>query len=167
MTTTAVFQNPITQQIYTFVSSIGLTIRSCVLEEGTFLPGLALESGCILVDENKLLYPGDILHEAGHLAVSTPEERQEAAGNLAVGGGEEMAAIAWSYAAALHIGLDPAIVFHPHGYRSGSDSLLENFRAGHYLAVPLLQWMGLCYDAQKATENNAEPYPIMQRWLRI
>ncbi|MCX6854420.1 MAG: hypothetical protein NTV80_05890 [Verrucomicrobia bacterium] len=160
------FNNPITQKIATFLESIQLPIRSCALEEGTFLPGLALERGCILVDETKLLYPGDILHEAGHLAISTPEERQAAGGNLAVGGGEEMAAIAWSYAAALHIDIDPAIVFHPHGYRNGSDSLLENFRAGHYLAVPLLQWMGLCYDAPKAAENNAEPYPIMQRWLR-
>lgn len=166
MTTTAIFQNPITQKIATFLSSIGLTIRSRVLEEGTFLPGLALESGCILVDENKLLHPGDILHEAGHLAVSTPEERQQAGGNLAVGGGDEMAAIAWSYAAALHISIDPAIVFHPQGYRNGSDSLLENFRAGHYLAVPLLQWMGLCYDAQKAAEQGTEAYPVMQRWLR-
>lgn len=166
MTTTAIFQNPITQKIATFLSSIGLTIRSRVLEKGTFLPGLALESGCILVDENKLLYPGDILHEAGHLAVSTPEERQQAGGNLAVGGGDEMAAIAWSYAAALHISIDPTIVFHPQGYRNGSDSLLDNFRAGHYLAVPLLQWMGLCYDAQKAAEHGTEAYPVMQRWLR-
>jgi hypothetical protein len=66
----------------------------------------------------------------------------------------------------LHLGIDPTGVFHPHGYRSGSDSLLKNFSAGRYLAVPLLQWMGLTYDSVKAQEHSVAPYPQMIRWLR-
>ena len=77
-----------------------------------------------------------------------------------------MGAICWSYAAALHLGIDPAIIFHPHGYRSGSDSLLENFREGRYLGVPLLQWMGLTYEPRQASERGCAPYPHMTRWLR-
>jgi hypothetical protein len=160
------FANPLTNQIASFLRGIGLEIEPCKLDDSSFLPGLALENGRILVDEDRMLYPGDILHEAGHLAVTPAAERHQCGGNLAVGGGEEMGAICWSYAAALHLGIDPAIVFHPHGYRSGSDSLLENFRAGRYLAVPLLQWMGLTYEARQAAEHGCAPYPHMIRWLR-
>jgi len=162
----SVFANSLTEQLATFLRSIGLEIEARTLGEDCFLPGLALENGRIVIDEAKMLYPGDILHEAGHLAITPTAERPLCGGNLAVGGGEEMAAIAWSYAAALHLGIDPAIVFHEHGYRKGSDSLLENFGAGRYLAVPLLQWMGLTFDDARAKEHGVAPYPHMIRWLR-
>lgn len=160
------FANPLTEQIATFLRAIGLEIEPRSLDETSFLPGLALENGRILVDEARMLYPGDILHEAGHLAVTPAADRHRCGGNLAVGGGEEMGAICWSYAAALHLGIDPAIVFHPHGYRSGSDSLLENFREGRYLGVPLLQWTGLTHEPKQAAERGCPPYPHMIRWLR-
>ncbi len=160
------FANPLTERLSAFLRSIGLEIEQRILPDDCFLPGLALENGRIIVDEDRMLYPGDILHEAGHLAITPAAERHLCGGNLAVGGGEEMGAIAWSYAAALHIGIDPAVVFHEHGYRKGSVSLLENFRAGRYLAVPLLQWMGLTFDEAKAEEQGIAPYPHMVRWLR-
>lgn len=160
------FANPLTQQIATFLRSIGLIVEHGTLKEPVVLPGLALKDGRIIVDEARLLYPGDLLHEAGHLAVTPAAERFACGGKLPVGGGEEMAAIAWSYAAALHIGIDPAIVFHPHGYREGSASLLENFREGRFLAVPLLQWMGLTFDKSQAAAHGCEAYPHMVRWLR-
>lgn len=160
------FANPLTEQLAAFLRSIGLEIEQRTLPDDCFLPGLALENGRIIVDEAKMLYPGDILHEAGHLAVTPAAERHLCGGNLTVGGGEEMGAIAWSYAAALHIGIDPAVVFHEHGYKKGSDSLLDNFSHGRYLAVPLLQWMGLTFDEKKAREQGIAPYPHMVRWLR-
>ena len=55
-------------------------------------------------------------------------------------------AIAWSYAAALEIGIPPEIVFHPDGYRGASESMLQNFAEGRYLAVPMLQWVGMTHD---------------------
>lgn len=79
---------------------------------------------------------------------------------------EEMMAIAWSYAAVLHLGLPPETVFHAEGYRGGSSSLLENFREGRYLAVPMLQWLGLAHDEKQAQQLGASPYPHMLRWLR-
>ena len=48
-----------------------------------------------------------------------------------------MMAIAWSYAAAVHLGLDPAVVFHEAGYRGGSGSLIENFAQERYIGVPI------------------------------
>ena len=74
-------------------------------------------------------------------------------------------ATAWSYAAVCHLGLDPAVVFHEGGYRGGSQSLIENFRAGRYIGVPVLQWLGLTADDQRAAELGIEPYPTMRRWL--
>ena len=160
------FANPLVEKIAGFLRSISLAADHGTLDGTAFLPGLALVAGRIVIDEKTLLYPGDILHEAGHLAVTPAAERPACGGNLGVGGGEEMAAIAWSYAAALHIGIDPTIVFHPHGYRSGSDSLLEDFREGRFLAVPLLQWMGLTFDEKSAVARGCAPYPHMIRWLR-
>src|SRR5262249_39163660 len=121
------FRDPLVESMATFLRGIGLPVEHATLDASAFLPGLALDAGRILIDEEKLLSPGDILHEAGPLAITPAAERAACDGKLAVGGGEEMAAIAWSYAAALHLGIDPAMVFHPHGYRSGSDALLENF----------------------------------------
>ena len=75
-------------------------------------------------------------------------------------------AIAWSYAAILHLQLPPDVVFHPEGYRGGSQSMLENFSAGRFLAVPMLQWLGMTLDEKRAKEAGAAPYPKMIRWVR-
>ena len=81
-------------------------------------------------------------------------------------GGDELGAIAWSYAAALHLRLDPSVVFHEHGYHGGSQSILENFAAGRYIGIPTLQWRGLTLDEKKARALGVKPYPHMLRWLR-
>jgi len=151
----------ITVPIVSFLKEIGIEISQGEVPDDTFVPGIEVRGGRLLFDETKMKYPGDLLHEAGHLAVMAPGDRANANATVDTGPGEEMAAIAWSYAAALHIGIDPAIVFHPDGYKGGSASLLENFAAGRYIAVPFLRWMGL------TGENNVESaYPKMAKWLR-
>ncbi|MBX3654747.1 MAG: hypothetical protein KIS62_18015 [Ramlibacter sp.] len=149
-----------------FLRSLGLQVRRDELGDDCFLPGLALEAGTLVVDESRLKYPGDLLHEAGHLAVLTTAERARVDGTLAAEGGEEMGAIAWSYAAARHLGLDLAVLFHPQGYRDGADALLENFAQGHYVGVPYLQWLGLTLEPGPAAQQGCAPYPHMLRWLR-
>ena len=47
-----------------------------------------------MVVEEETAYPGDMLHEAGHLAVVPPERRLEMDKHAGDDGGEEMAAIA-------------------------------------------------------------------------
>jgi hypothetical protein len=61
-----------------------------------------------------------------------------------------MAAIAWSYAAARRLGVAPDIVFHPQGYKGGAAALVENFTAGRYIGVPLLQWWGMALEPRLA-----------------
>lgn len=159
------FEDPVTAGIVDFVRGIGLPVVRGALDDTAFLPGLALEAGGIVVDEARLLYPGDILHEAGHLAVMPVEKRMRTQGRLDADGGEEMGAIAWSFAAALHVGLDPAVLFHADGYKDGAHALRENFAAGRYVGVPYLQWLGLTLEPPRAAQQGVPPYPHMLRWL--
>jgi hypothetical protein len=153
-----------TDTLAAFVRSIGIPVVERDLPDPTFLPGIAIEAGSILVDRPRLLYPGDLLHEAGHVAVMLPTERPSLSDRLAVGPGDEMAAIAWSWAAALHIGIDPAILFHPSGYKGESATLLENFQAARYFGVPLLQYYGM--TRQRDNGSGAAVFPRMRLWLR-
>src|SRR5689334_9369869 len=111
------FANPITARIVSFLESIGLEVISCTLPEPGFLPGVLIDRGRMLIDEAALRHPGDLLHEAGHLAMMTAAERTERRHNVGKDEGEEMGAISWSYAALVHLELDPAVVFHSEGYR--------------------------------------------------
>jgi hypothetical protein len=127
-----------------------------------------LENGSIIVDPDKLLYPGDILHEAGHLSAYPPGVRETISDPLPeyMADGIEMMALAWSYAACLYIGIEPKIVFHEHGYKGQSEFLLQSFAAGTYFGLNMLQWMGMAYDEKNAQQFNVPPYPHMVSWYR-
>jgi hypothetical protein len=162
----AEFKGSTTARIGRFLESIGLPIRAGEVPNGSFLPGLCIENGGLIIDEERLLYPGDLLHEAGHLAVLPNDARSIQGADAGPDLGNEIAAICWSYAAAVHLQLDPAVVFHAHGYRGASTWFLETFGAGNYPGLPLLQWMGLTADPEHARELGVAPYPHMLRWLR-
>lgn len=140
-----------------FFAEIGLPHQFAGLPGPTFLPGVAIRRGVLTIDRERLLYPGDLLHEAGHMAVLPTPERAEMDGDVGPDGGMEMAAIAWSYAAALHVGLPVEVVFHDGGYRGGAASLRQNFAQRRYIGVPLLEWMELTAGGR---------FPAMDRWLR-
>ncbi len=162
--------NATLQQITDFIESIGIRTVFRTVETACFLPGISIEQGELHIDKEKLSYPGDLLHEAGHIAVVPLAERASLnAGSIAERkdhGAEEMMAIAWSYAASTHLGIDPKIVFHEHGYKGGNESLIQNFQAGRVLGLPMLQYIGLAYDAPTAAAKTTQPYPYMQRWTR-
>lgn len=148
-----------------FLAGVGLETAPAVFAEAGFLEGLMISHGVLLIHEARLTYPGDLLHEAGHLAVIPGEKRKRLSGSAGDDPGAEMAAIAWSYAAALHLEMDPAIVFHSGGYRRGSQTILENFSRGRYFGVPLLEWLGLTADKKNAALLQVPPYPHMLKWL--
>ena len=158
------FANTLTERLAGFVREIGIDVRAADLPERTFLPGLDIRDGAILIDEEKLAYPGDLLHEAGHVAVTAPEMRNAPA--LAPTDGDEMAALAWSWAALKALDLDPAVVFHPHGYKGGGQSLIDAFAGGGGPGTPLLQWYGMTATGTAAAEQGVDPFPNMLRWLR-
>jgi hypothetical protein len=147
-----------------FLTGIGLEVRFAAIAGATRMPGVTMEGGALLVDRALLLYPGDVLHEAGHLATVSPAEPIALGRDAGGGPAGEMMAIAWSYAAAVHLALDAAIVFHAGGYRGGSEALVDNFTQGRYVGVPMLQWIGLTLEPKAAAAAGAEPYPSMVRW---
>lgn len=151
-------------RIIAFLNQIGLPVHRRLLPDETFLPGILVERGELVIDAEKLTHPGDLLHEAGHIAVMPPSERPNLNADLHSGPGEEMAAIAWSYAAAVHLELPLTELFHADGYKGGSASLIENFSNGRYLGVPLLQWYGLTRERDDG--SGVPVYPRMSAWLR-
>ena len=147
-----------------FLAEIGIPTQEVALNDDTFLPGILIKNGGLLIDPAKLLYPGDLLHEAGHLAVTPAAERAQLFGNVMAGkpeqqgtDGDEIVAMLWSYAAAQAIGVPPEIVFHPAGYHGSSQWILDNFQQKNYTGLPLLVWMGL---------TTTDGFPTMTRWLR-
>ena len=164
--------DPLVHTITEFVRSIGIEVNFDTITEETFLPGILISNGRLIIDTDQLLYPGDILHEAGHIAAMPAAERNSLRGNIGMvknaseALGEEMMAIAWSYAACVTIGIPPEIVFHEHGYKGASQWYIQQYTSGNYLSLPLMQWAGFCYDTVKATEHGALPYPHMIKWMR-
>ena len=152
----------ILDRIFTFLREIGLEIRLGATPSTTLLPGIQLVSEGLRIDLEALLYPGDLLHEAGHLAVMTPQ-RRSAEFPSSSDPAEEMGAIAWSYAAAVHIGIAPEIVFHDHGYRGQARALMQGFTAGNCVGLPFLWWIGL---TTQPLSGQPSIYPRMLRWLR-
>ena len=92
MSGTSVSVDPLTERLVAFVRSIGIDVRTATLPEKTILPGLDIRHGAILIDETRMTHPGDILHEAGHLAVTDPDERN--APTLSPTPADEMTSIA-------------------------------------------------------------------------
>lgn len=161
------FQNPQTAVIAAFLTEIGIPVEAQSLSADTFLPGVRIDRGRLLVDEARLAHPGDLLHEAGHLAVMLPDRRATVQDSPGDDMGEEIAAICWSWAALTHLGLPPEVVFHPAGYKGSSEWFIEVFQAGQPQGLPLLQWYGLTFDARNAAAHGVAPYPHMRHWLRL
>lgn len=158
-----------TQQTLSFLKEIGIDVIEKELDD-TFLPGLSLGPNCIYIDYDKLLYPGDILHEAGHLAVTTATERK-LVGTDRISAewptqAEEMGAILWSFAALNHLKLPVKFVFHPNGYKNESDWIISNFNTENYIGLPFLEWIGLCLGKDRAAKENKPAFPTMLKWMR-
>lgn len=155
------------RRIIAFLKEIGIDVREGSRPEKPFMPGIWVENGALVVDTATLPYPGDLLHEAGHLAVMPPDRRRNATGDLASNPGEEMAAEAWSYAAALAAGIPLEILFHDNGYRGDGPWLRELFAGGGTLGVPLLAWFGMTHIPGTETARGAAVFPKLSTWLRI
>lgn len=156
-------------KILDFLNNIGINVIEKQLQNDTFLPGISIGANCIEIDFDKLLYPGDILHEAGHLAV-TPSSQRNLIGTNEMPEewptqGDEIATMLWSFIASKHLNLPIDFVFHPNGYKNQSEWLIENYSKGNYIGLPLLEWMGLTSKENTET-NDGNSFPKMIKWLR-
>ncbi len=156
METTPLSKDELIRRITDFLEEIGLQVSFRPLGDETFLPGLLIQPGSVIaVDRERLKWPGDILHEAGHLAVKAPADRELTGANPGTDGGEEMAAIAWSYAAARFLDIPAEVVLHEGGYKGGADSLIPALADGGF-GVPLLRYYGMLEGK----------WPHLTFWLR-
>ncbi|WP_343637739.1 hypothetical protein [Fluviicola sp.] len=154
-------------KIIEFLNHIGIPVIETTLPDNCFLPGLMIRGNSILMDPEQLKFPGDLLHEAGHIAV-TEAHLRPLIGTAEMDpawpvDGDELAAILWSFAALKHLELEPEVVFHPEGYKKESGWLIQQFAAENYIGLPLLEWMGLCTTTEK---NGIKPFPDLIKWLR-
>jgi hypothetical protein len=164
------FAGRLTATIADFLREVGIQVEPHPLPRESFLPGVAIRHGGLAVDEERLEYPGDLLHEAGHLAVVPGWARPSLDGAIDVPGLDtstlEWAAIPWSYAASVAIGLDPAVVFHAGGYHGCSPGLIATFRVGGGIGVHLLEEAGMTAGPARAADLGVPVFPHMLRWLR-
>jgi len=156
--------------IIDFLIYVGIDVEDASLPEKTFLPGIYIENGRMLIDRSRLLFPGDLLHEAGHLAVIPSDIRATLTGEMTLSWTQmepiEAQAMAWSYAAVLHLGIDPRVVFHPAGYKGRSAAILQGFELGLYIGLQGLEDAELTLTPTTGLRNNCEPYPAMIKWIR-
>ena len=73
----------VTDHIICFLRDIGIAVCEAEVPEGSFLPGIRIERGGLRVDRARLRWPGDLLHEAGHLAVVPAALRSDMDDDLA------------------------------------------------------------------------------------
>lgn len=158
------------ERILGFLADIGIRARPGTLPPDTFLPAVRIDHGALVFDPQRLRWPGDLLHEAGHIAVTPPALRDglndalDGAGSPPHGG--EVEAIAWSWAAAMHLGLAPEELFHPEGYKGQSAGLLLSFSLGVCPGAYGLAQAGMTAVGAAAAAAGITPYPAMRCWLR-
>ncbi|WP_262690670.1 hypothetical protein [Kordiimonas aestuarii] len=150
-----------------FLNSIGIPVLHKALPDDTFLPGIRIEHGSLAIAPNKLKHPGDMLHEAGHIASMAPSARKTAFADAGGDMGEEIAAQAWSYAASVACGIPAEIVLHQEGYKGSATWLKEHYEGKECIAgLPLLAWYGLTSAPGMPNHKELPAFPAMGSWLR-
>jgi len=152
-------------RILPFLEEIGIDVDWIGDAKEQLLDGLAIVEGRILIDPDTPVWPGDLLHEAGHIAVVDAAVRPTL-GPLEADATDEMAAIAWSYAASLPCELPMRHLFHNGGYRGDSAKLRASFATGHYIGAPMLGLYGMTADLRTALAEGLPAFPALSRWLR-
>jgi hypothetical protein len=157
-------------QCIVFLNDIGIETSFRKIGNKSFLPGLLISKGTIIIDKDALEHPGDILHEAGHIAVVPAIERPGLSEKSIPGRrnreGEEIMAIAWSYAACMNLLIDPFFVFHEQGYRGGRDYITDSCSNKSYIGLSMLEKIGLTANEKNAKRLRIPSYPHMIKWMR-
>lgn len=156
--------------ILAFLADIGIVVRMENVAAMSFLPGVAIVDGTLSVDTATLEWPGDVLHEAGHIAVLPSSLRHRASEDLSkhieAEFSGELEAMAWAYAATVELDLPLEVLIHEGGYGGRPQALIHMYSFGIYPGL-----LGLCKSGMAAAPRfmeNCGPiqYPKMLRWLR-
>lgn len=151
-------------QIAAFLQEIGIELEADTVGDSV-LPGMTVFRGRVRVDPATPAFPGDLLHEAGHVAVCDPAVRLSVE-RVETDPGDEMAAIAWSVAAARACGIPLETLFFDEGYKGGAGAFRTMFAGTGYVGVPMLAWFGMTAEPHRAEAEHVPAFPAMTRWLR-
>jgi hypothetical protein len=157
-------------RILSFLDEIRLPVAEGPVPEHAFLPGVRIDGGVVVYDRAALRWPGDLLHEAGHIAVTPSRLRPALNDGLdavpAAAHAGEAEATAWAYAAVVHLRLEPSVLFHDGGYGGHSEGLIRSFAHGVNLGAHGLAQAGMTAIGTRAQHVGVAPYPRMLQWLR-
>ncbi|MDB4383952.1 hypothetical protein N9042_00470 [bacterium] len=143
------------EKLLGFIDEIGISYRFGGMNGDSWVSGVQFVNGVMVVDRESLQYPGDLIYMAGLLATLPPTQRASYSNNERPESAHEMGAIAWSYAAARYLSIDPKVVFHDGGYQDGADQLIAQLSGPQPVGGPLLQWYGMC-----------DVFPEIANWVR-
>ncbi len=181
------------QQVARFLRGIGIEVEDCRDGEAAkgFLPQVRIVEGRLVADLAQV-FPGDVLHEAAHMAVIPAPFRQLAHGTLkrandamhaylaehgdgltrypedplcrAILQADENEATAWQYAAAVAMGLPEQWLFPEGSYSGDSENVLLSLKASTFMGIHGLQAAG--WTCLRANPHRPVPvYPELAFWL--
>lgn len=183
------------EEVVSFLERIGLRVErvEAAQVEASFLPSVLVSEGGLKVCMEEA-FPGDILHEAAHLAVIPASFRPYANGDLrevenkmaqylednpeamlsypedplarAVLQAAEAEATAWQYAAAQEIGLPLRWVFPVGSYDGDRVELLRGLRNNAYLGINGLRAAGWTQVRASPYQPDVPVYPKLKFWLQ-
>lgn len=177
-------------RIVDFLHAIGLPLEVGPFGPEGFLPGITIRQGVMRVDPDHIYVSGDLLHEAGHIAIVPSRLRPYLGDNLetslrdAMADGDtdpvaaaalsytEIMATAWSYAALKALDLPPETIFFAGGYRMNAEqqarfmTLLEGGNQFGILYLAQGGMTGPCGMMAMMYQNGLPPFPTMTRWLQ-
>lgn len=181
-----------------FLNEIGIHAETGPTPEDAFLPGLHVDHGRVIIDPARAGSPGDALHEAGHIACCPSRFWSKLTGDFGpwltrmaegpepedLGGAappsdleraalfhNEQLAIAWSYAALHHLGLDWSVVFYPGTYNhppgQAPIGIIQMLEMRLFPGIDMLATQGLTVRPARFVGDPVLPgaYPAMTRWL--
>lgn len=182
-----------TARVLGFLADIGqpfVLVDDADRAEG-FLPHIRVERGVLHIHGD--VFPGDILHEAGHLCTMPEHFRRQASGNLyevfgamcqfieknnhllaaypeckftrALMQCSDPEATAWQYAAAMHLGMPDEAIFPPGSYGPGGpESTLFQLKNRAYIGINGLQAAG--WTTLRGSQHNPckAVYPELAFW---
>ena len=155
------------ETIVAFLREVGVSVVEGAVAEASLLPGVYINNGAIVFDRSKLQWPGDLLHEAGHVAVTPGSQRPSLNGLVEADSAPyagEVEATAWAYAALVHLRLPASVLFHEGGYQGKSAGLIAMFGVGVYPGAFGLAQAGMARVGADVPASAA--YPKMTQWLR-
>lgn len=173
----------------TWLLSIGLQLQWVKdVPKDCFVPGIKLVNGMLLVHK-ETAFVGDLLHEAGHIAICPGKLRDHLSGDLdKIPGWEELIqenlqsddaqlqqailqmgedeVIAWSYAAAIAAGIQPEFAVQR---IVGLDFDGNSERIGYDTHLGLSMGMHFGVNGLRAAGflNNTKDCPRLTRWMQL